>query len=66
MNILDDLEKIKKLDKQGMLEVEENFYRQLESSKKIAESVDLSQIKAKNFQALLFLAWAAPALWGIS
>jgi len=55
MKILDDLEKIKKLDKQGMLEVEENFYRQLESSKKIAESVELGQIKLKNFAGLAIL-----------
>ncbi len=55
MNILDDLEKIKKLDKQGMLEVEENFYQQLESSKKIAESVELGQIKLKKFAGLAIL-----------
>jgi glucose/mannose-6-phosphate isomerase len=55
MNILDDLEKIKKLDKQGMLEIEENFYRQLESSKKIAESVELGQIKLKKFAGLAIL-----------
>jgi len=55
MNILDDLEKIKKLDKQGMLEVEENFYQQLVSSKKIAESVELSQIKLKRFSGIAIL-----------
>jgi glucose/mannose-6-phosphate isomerase len=55
MNILDDLEKIKKLDKQGMLEVEENFYQQLVSSKKIAESVELGRIKLKKFAGLAIL-----------
>jgi len=55
MNILDDLEKIKKLDRQGMLEVEENFYQQLKRSKEIAESVDLSQIKLKKFAGLAIL-----------
>jgi len=55
MNILDDLEKIKKLDKQGMLEVEENFYRQLESSKKIAESFDLNQVKLKKLSGMAIL-----------
>jgi len=55
MNIMDDLEKIKKLDRQGMLEVEENFYRQLEDSKKIAESVDLNRIKLKRFSGIAIL-----------
>ncbi|MCL4416197.1 MAG: bifunctional phosphoglucose/phosphomannose isomerase [Actinobacteria bacterium] len=55
MNILDDLEKIKKLDRQGMLEVEENFYLQLESSKKIAESIELGRVKSKKFSGIAIL-----------
>lgn len=55
MNVLDDLEKIKKLDRQGMLDVEENFYQQLENSKNIAENVELNQIKSKKFSGLAIL-----------
>lgn len=55
MNILDDLEKIEKLDKQGMLEIEENFYQQLIDSKEIAENVEISQIKSKKFSGMAIL-----------
>ena len=34
MNILDDPGKIKEIDKEGMLEVEENFYSQMLEAKK--------------------------------
>lgn len=55
MNILDNLEKIKLLDRQDMLGVEENFYNQLIKAKEIAENTDVSQLRNKNFSGLAIL-----------
>ncbi len=55
MKQLDELNKIKKIDRQGMLETEENFYHQLVEAKKIADSADLSKIAGKNYTGIAFL-----------
>ena len=54
-NILDDLEKIKNLDKQDMLGVEENFMSQLVEAKKIAESADYKNLASLKFKGLAVL-----------
>jgi len=55
MNILDDLEKIKSLDPENMLEIEENFYGQLSKAKDIGNAVDISKIRKGGFEGLAFL-----------
>lgn len=55
MNILDDLSKIKTLDAEDMLGVEENFYNQLLEAKKIAADVDVSMIERKKFEGIAIL-----------
>jgi glucose/mannose-6-phosphate isomerase len=55
MNILDDLGKIKTLDTEDMLGVEENFYNQLLEAQKIAADVDISMIKGKKFKGIAIL-----------
>src|SRR5450830_862500 len=55
MNILDDLEKIKALDPEDMLGIEENFYNQLSQAKIIGEKTDISKIRSRDFAGLAFL-----------
>lgn len=55
MNILDDLEKIKSLDPENMLAIEENFYDQLGKAKDIGENTDISKIRKGDFAGLAFL-----------
>ena len=55
MNILDDLEKIKSLDPENMLGIEENFYDQLGKAKDIGENTDISKIRKGNFAGIAFL-----------
>ncbi len=55
MNILDDLNRIKEIDKGGMLEIEENFHSQLLDAKKIAEAADLKDLSAKEFRGVALL-----------
>ncbi len=55
MNVLDNLKKIREIDTEGMLEAEENFYRQLVEAKKIADSADLKKVKDKKFAGIAFL-----------
>ena len=55
MNILDDLEKIKSLDPENMLGIEENFYNQLSQAKDIGENTDISKIRKGDFAGLAFL-----------
>ncbi|MBM3709895.1 MAG: bifunctional phosphoglucose/phosphomannose isomerase [Actinobacteria bacterium] len=64
MNILDNLERIRELDKQDMLGVEENFYSQLLEAKKIAESTALSQLKNKNFSGMAILGMGGSGFTG--
>ncbi len=55
MNVLDDLDRIKEIDKEGMLEIEENFYLQLLESREIASKVKWEKIKGKDFSGIAFL-----------
>src|SRR5680860_949044 len=55
MNILDDLEKIRSLDPENMLGIEENFYEQLSKAKDIGENTDISAIRKGSFAGLAFL-----------
>ena len=55
MNILDNLKEIREIDKDGMLEIEENFYEQLIEAKKIADDIDLRKIKARTYSGIAFL-----------
>jgi glucose/mannose-6-phosphate isomerase len=55
MNILDDLNKIREIDKEGMLKIEEDFYGQLIDAKKIAENINLIKIKARTYSGIAFL-----------
>ncbi|MDD5659507.1 MAG: bifunctional phosphoglucose/phosphomannose isomerase [Actinomycetota bacterium] len=64
MNVLDDLEKIKKLDSEDMLGVEENFYKQLDQAKIIGENIDVSKIKGKNFSGIAFLGMGGSGFTG--
>ncbi len=55
MERLDDAETIERLDPQGMLKVEEDFYQQLADAKKIGQDVDLSKISGKKYEGIVFL-----------
>ena len=55
MNILDDLKKIKEIDIDGMLDIEEDFHSQLLDAKKIAEGADLKDLKAKEFSGIVLV-----------
>jgi len=55
MNSLDNQDRIKEIDKNGMLEIEENFYLQLLDAKEIAGRADLEKIKGKNFSGIAIL-----------
>ncbi|MBM3702602.1 MAG: bifunctional phosphoglucose/phosphomannose isomerase [Actinobacteria bacterium] len=54
MSILDNPEKIKEIDKEGMLETEEKFYQQMLDAKEIADGADLGNIKGKDFEGVAF------------
>ncbi len=55
MNSLDNQDRIKEVDKNGMLGIEENFYNQLLDAKEIAGRTDLEKIKGKNFRGIAIL-----------
>ncbi len=64
MFILDDLEKIKKLDPLDMLGVEENFLMQLKQSKKIADTADLKDLESAGFAGLAILGMGGSGFTG--
>ncbi len=64
MNILDDLEKIKALDPEDMLGIEENFYNQLSQAKIIGEKTDISKIRSSDFAGLAFLGMGGSGFTG--
>ena len=64
MNILDDLEKIKKLDSEDMLGIEENFYNQLLEAKKIAEKVNVESIESAAFSGVAILGMGGSGFTG--
>jgi glucose/mannose-6-phosphate isomerase len=55
MNVLDDLDRIKQIDSQGMLEVEEKFYNQLLEARDIVLNSDLRQLEQREFRGIVFL-----------
>lgn len=55
MNILDDLDRIKEIDIEDMLGVEERFYSQLLEARKIVQEADLKLLKQKEFKGIVFL-----------
>ncbi len=63
-SVLDDLQKIKEIDKEGMLEVEEGFYRQLVSAREIAAGADLGKIKERDFKGVAFLGMGGSGFTG--
>jgi glucose/mannose-6-phosphate isomerase len=52
MNIIDDRDKIKKIDTLDMLGVEEGFYDQLTAAVKIASDTKIKPLKNKNFKGI--------------
>ena len=64
MKILDDLEKIKLLDRQDMLGVEENFYFQLKEAVKIAHNANIDSIKEAGFCGLAILGMGGSGFTG--
>ncbi|MEA2015526.1 MAG: bifunctional phosphoglucose/phosphomannose isomerase [Actinomycetota bacterium] len=54
MNILDDLEKIREIDREGILGAEEGFYDQLLDAREIAGRAELGDIKEKKFSGIVF------------
>jgi len=64
MRILDDLEKIKELDRQDMLGIEENFYNQLKESVQIAGAADVSMLKGAKFRGLAILGMGGSGFTG--
>jgi glucose/mannose-6-phosphate isomerase len=55
MNILDDLDRIKEIDREDMLGVEEKFHSQLLEAIKIFQGADLKLLKQKKFKGIAFL-----------
>jgi glucose/mannose-6-phosphate isomerase len=55
MDVLDDLEKIRQIDRLGMLEAAENFYNQLTHAQEITTQTDLSSLKDKKYSGIAFL-----------
>jgi len=55
MNILDDLDRIKIIDREDMLGVEENFHSQLLQAREIVKKSDLEQLRKKEFKGIVFL-----------
>jgi glucose/mannose-6-phosphate isomerase len=64
MKILDDLEKIKELDRQDMLGVEEDFCVQLEEAVKIADAAKIDSIKDAGFCGLAILGMGGSGFTG--
>ena len=64
MEILDDPVKIKALDSQDMLGVEENFFAQLEEAKRIAQSVPAGKIKSEKIAGLAILGMGGSGFTG--
>ncbi len=61
---LDNLEKIKSLDKQDMLGVEEKFYTQLIESKQIAQNTEIKSASFNNKSGIAFLGMGGSGFTG--
>ena len=55
MNILDDLDRIRKIDIEDMLGVEEKFHSQLIEARRIVQRLELRLLKQKEFKGIAFL-----------
>jgi glucose/mannose-6-phosphate isomerase len=64
MNILDDLDRIKKIDSQDMLEAEEKFYYQLLEARDIVLNSDIGQLEQKEFRGVAFLGMGGSGFTG--
>ncbi len=64
MNILDELEKIKKIDSKDMLGVEENFYNQLLEAQEIANNTQIESISIENLKGIAFLGMGGSGFTG--
>jgi glucose/mannose-6-phosphate isomerase len=64
MNILDNLDRIEKIDSQGMLEVEEKFYYQLLEARDIVLNSNLRQLEQKEFRGIAFLGMGGSGFTG--
>lgn len=64
MNNLDHLDKLRELDPQGMLAVEESFYQQLQQGVEIAGQSDLSKISGKKYSGVVFTGMGGSGISG--
>ncbi len=55
MNILDDLEKIREIDREGILEAEEGFYEQLLDAREIASRANPEELKGESYSGVVIL-----------
>jgi len=64
LDILDQLDKIKQIDTQDMLGVEERFYNQLVESKKIAENLDVKSLSLDDKTGIAILGMGGSGFTG--
>ena len=64
MNVLDDVKKIKKLDRQDMLGIEERFVDQLITAQGIVRSADYKNLKNKSFKGIAILGMGGSGVSG--
>lgn len=64
MNILDDLNKVKQIDRENILKVGKNFYSQLLEARDISEKVDLKKIKMRTYSGIAFLGMGGSGFTG--
>jgi glucose/mannose-6-phosphate isomerase len=64
MDILDDLKKIKELDRQDMLGIEERFVEQLITAQGIVRSGDYKNLKNKDFKGIAILGMGGSGVSG--
>ncbi len=55
MNVLDDMDRIKEIDREDILGIEENFHSQLLEAREIIQKSNLEKLKQKEFKGIAFL-----------